>query len=347
MPAMIRSHIVALAIGVLSSAAATDTPRVEWQAQPSGVTARLRGVSAVSARVAWASGANGTVLRTIDGGADLAAAARARRRDARLPRRRRDERARRVRAQHRTRREPPASTRPPTAARGGTCSSRTPIPRSSSTRWRSVTRTTASRSATPWTASFVILTTVDGGRAWNRVPADRLPAALPGEGAFAASGTNVARPRPRRGLDWHHGRTRPAIGRRRPELGDRDHADPDERVGRHLLDRLSRRPARRRRRRRLQQGNRGRRQRRLHERRRRDLDARQGARPVRLPIGGRVGARERRASLIAVGPVRRRLVVRRRPELDAAGRRRLRHGELCGSGRAPAGPRARVDGSQG
>ena len=39
---------------------------------------------------------------------------------------------------------------------------------------------------------FVILTTADGGRAWNRVPADRLPAALPGEGAFAASGTNVA-----------------------------------------------------------------------------------------------------------------------------------------------------------
>jgi photosystem II stability/assembly factor-like uncharacterized protein len=39
---------------------------------------------------------------------------------------------------------------------------------------------------------FVILTTADGGRAWHQVPSDRLPAALPGEGAFAASGTNVA-----------------------------------------------------------------------------------------------------------------------------------------------------------
>jgi photosystem II stability/assembly factor-like uncharacterized protein len=39
---------------------------------------------------------------------------------------------------------------------------------------------------------FVILTTTDGGRSWARVPADRLPPALPGEGAFAASGTNVA-----------------------------------------------------------------------------------------------------------------------------------------------------------
>ena len=40
-----------------------------WTDQPSGVTARLRGVSAVSDRVAWASGSAGTVLRTEDGGA--------------------------------------------------------------------------------------------------------------------------------------------------------------------------------------------------------------------------------------------------------------------------------------
>src|SRR5689334_6399040 len=37
--------------------------------QTSGVTARLRGVSAVSERVAWASGSGSTVLRTADGGA--------------------------------------------------------------------------------------------------------------------------------------------------------------------------------------------------------------------------------------------------------------------------------------
>src|SRR5215510_16424860 len=39
-----------------------------WTMQTSGVTARLRGVSAVSERVAWASGADSTVLRTVDGG---------------------------------------------------------------------------------------------------------------------------------------------------------------------------------------------------------------------------------------------------------------------------------------
>ena len=39
--------------------------------------------------------------------------------------------------------------------------------------------------------AFVALMTSDG-RSWTRVPVDRLPAALPGEGAFAASGSNIA-----------------------------------------------------------------------------------------------------------------------------------------------------------
>jgi photosystem II stability/assembly factor-like uncharacterized protein len=44
-------------------AQATLTP------QQSGVQVRLRGISAVDANVAWASGREGTVLRTTDGGA--------------------------------------------------------------------------------------------------------------------------------------------------------------------------------------------------------------------------------------------------------------------------------------
>src|SRR6185436_1965101 len=39
---------------------------------------------------------------------------------------------------------------------------------------------------------FTVLRTVDGGRSWAPVPAGGLPPALPGEGAFAASGTSVA-----------------------------------------------------------------------------------------------------------------------------------------------------------
>jgi photosystem II stability/assembly factor-like uncharacterized protein len=40
-----------------------------WQLTPTGSTAGLRGLSAVSADVAWASGSLGTVLRTVDRGA--------------------------------------------------------------------------------------------------------------------------------------------------------------------------------------------------------------------------------------------------------------------------------------
>ena len=39
-----------------------------WVPQSSGTTVSLRGVSAVTKAVAWASGANGTYLRTLDGG---------------------------------------------------------------------------------------------------------------------------------------------------------------------------------------------------------------------------------------------------------------------------------------
>ena len=42
----------------------------QFTTQDSGVTTRLRGVSAVSAQAAWASGADSTVLRTTDGGAN-------------------------------------------------------------------------------------------------------------------------------------------------------------------------------------------------------------------------------------------------------------------------------------
>ena len=38
-----------------------------WTVQTSGVNVRLRGVSAVSERVAWASGSDSTVLRTTEG----------------------------------------------------------------------------------------------------------------------------------------------------------------------------------------------------------------------------------------------------------------------------------------
>ncbi|MFY9793471.1 MAG: hypothetical protein WAJ99_19995, partial [Candidatus Sulfotelmatobacter sp.] len=49
-------------------AAATLPAQVTRQTQPSNTTENLRGVSAVSQQVAWASGTHGTFLRTTDGG---------------------------------------------------------------------------------------------------------------------------------------------------------------------------------------------------------------------------------------------------------------------------------------
>lgn len=62
-------RFVALLAFFLSTAAhipaQTGTP---WQLQDSGAAANLRGIDSVDAKVAWASGTGGTVLRTTDGG---------------------------------------------------------------------------------------------------------------------------------------------------------------------------------------------------------------------------------------------------------------------------------------
>ncbi|MBK8724742.1 MAG: hypothetical protein IPL96_01500 [Holophagaceae bacterium] len=52
---------------LLLAAGAQSAPDACWKAQSSGVTVDLRGVAAVGPAVAWATGAKGTVLRTVDG----------------------------------------------------------------------------------------------------------------------------------------------------------------------------------------------------------------------------------------------------------------------------------------
>ena len=48
--------------------AACGSARAQWEMENSGTTANLRGIDSVGRGVAWASGTNGTVLRTEDGG---------------------------------------------------------------------------------------------------------------------------------------------------------------------------------------------------------------------------------------------------------------------------------------
>lgn len=55
-----------LALGVFFGA--TTVAHAQWQMERSGTKAGLRGIHAVSADIAWASGTDGTVVRTLDGG---------------------------------------------------------------------------------------------------------------------------------------------------------------------------------------------------------------------------------------------------------------------------------------
>ena len=57
-------HVKLLVLILLASATHAQT----WVPHASGTTASMRGVSAVNAKVAWASGTNGTYLKTTDGG---------------------------------------------------------------------------------------------------------------------------------------------------------------------------------------------------------------------------------------------------------------------------------------
>ena len=170
---------------------ARATPKCKWEPQTSGVTVRLRGLSAVSTRVAWAGGAGGTVLRTIDGGASWQV--RAIPGTAALDFRDVDAMADQV--AYALSIGPGEASRIYKTTDGGEhwglqfANSDPQVFLDAMAFWNAERGVAVGDSIA---GAFVILATTNGGRTWTRVPADRLPAALPGEGAFAASGTNVA-----------------------------------------------------------------------------------------------------------------------------------------------------------
>ena len=181
---MLRMRILATVITVVLLAPA-------WIDQPSGVTARLRGVSAVNDRVAWASGSGGTVLRTGDGGATWQSLV--------IPD-----------AEKLDFRDIDAVSEQIAYALsiGSGDSSRIYKTSDGGKTWALQFTNTDPKAFFDamafWDADrgiafsdsvdgrLVILRTDNGGRAWTRVPTEGLPPALGNEGAFAASGTNVA-----------------------------------------------------------------------------------------------------------------------------------------------------------
>jgi hypothetical protein len=59
-----RALLLALLLATLTRAHA------QWDLEDSTTTADLRGIHSIGGGIAWASGTNGTVLRTEDGGAN-------------------------------------------------------------------------------------------------------------------------------------------------------------------------------------------------------------------------------------------------------------------------------------
>jgi len=162
----------------------------KWIIQSSAVTVRLRGLSAVSDQVAWASGSGSTVLRTVDGGVtwkkltvtsdqvdfrDIDAI---------------DERTAYVLSIG----NGPASRIYKTTDGGETwvMQFKSDDPKAfldAMSFWDAEHGIVIGDSID---GQLYMLGTENGGRAWTRVSKEALPAALANEGAFAASGTNIA-----------------------------------------------------------------------------------------------------------------------------------------------------------
>ncbi|MFC4148941.1 WD40/YVTN/BNR-like repeat-containing protein [Micromonospora mangrovi] len=177
-----------LAAAVVAGSGAAWHPAPHWQLTDTGVTARLRGLAPVDGRVAWASGTDSTVLRTVDGGGHWAQVGPA----TDIPLQFRDIEA------FDARRAVVLSIGP-----GG--ESRVYRTDDAGRHWTETFRNGDDAAfydcltffddrhglalSDPVDGRFRLVSTADGGRSWSVLPTDGMPAALPGEFAFAASGT--------------------------------------------------------------------------------------------------------------------------------------------------------------
>jgi photosystem II stability/assembly factor-like uncharacterized protein len=166
----------------------TSFAPAQWANQRSGATARLRGVCAVSDRVAWASGTSGTVLLTVDGGETW---------NRRVVKGAGDLDFRDIEAFGPQRAyalsigEGSQSRIYKTVDGGATwaLALTNPDPTGFLDALAFHDADHGLVLGDPVGGRFVVLSTDDGGKTWNRVAGDRIPGAVPGEGAFAASGT--------------------------------------------------------------------------------------------------------------------------------------------------------------
>ena len=170
-----------------TSQAGTDLPaKPAWIVQKSGTEASLRGISVVDGSTAWASGSQGTVLRTIDGGQSWVTKA--------IPGMGRTD-FRDIEAFDAGTAVVMGIGRPAKIFRTEDGGENWAEVYSSDTPGIFLDALAFADKRAGWAVGdpidgrFVLLRTEDGGRTWQERSSDRRPAAREGEGCFAASGT--------------------------------------------------------------------------------------------------------------------------------------------------------------
>lgn len=160
----------------------------QWTPQTSGTKARLRGLSAVSEEIAWASGTDGTFLRTTDGGKTWHAGT--------VPSASyldfRDTHAVNSHTAYLLSIGGGEQSRILKTTDGGATWATSYVNKDPKGFLDAIAFWDAEHGLAlgdPVDGRFVVLTTGDGGKTWEPTPAEGMPLSLPGEGAFAASGT--------------------------------------------------------------------------------------------------------------------------------------------------------------
>ena len=164
---------------------------LSWEAHETGSKARLRGLSAAGTEVVWASGTGGTFARSTDGGRSwkagiVAGAEELDFRDVQAV----DDRTAYLLAAGPGDRSRIVKTTDAGASWSVQFVNLDPKGFLDAIAFRDARRGLAL--GDPIDGRFVILTTSDGGSHWSPIDPKGMPPSLPGEGAFAASGTCLA-----------------------------------------------------------------------------------------------------------------------------------------------------------
>lgn len=175
---------LAIPVTAFAQDAGTASP---WRVQASPVTVELRGLAVVSERVAWASGAKGTVLRTVDGETwKVVPVAGAEALDFR------DIEAWDESTAVAMSIGPGEASNVYKTTDGGVTWRRVFGNTEPTGFWDAITFWDRKRGALfgdPVRGRFQVFTTEDGGESWKPVPEAGMPMALENEGGFAASGS--------------------------------------------------------------------------------------------------------------------------------------------------------------